>query len=185
MKRLPLLLTSALLMLTACGGGDSDPVISDDQQVLNMLERSNLVQGGISRPGDDMLPLTVALEDDSEILSQTLAALEGIAFEVGYPIVVVSQSDKPQLLIAHGQNTCNAIAKAPEISTWATVFKMGSVDGCGAFSAVSMSYRFLGLKRGTADFYKGIDKRNVIADRAIATIYNNPPGTQLDAITLH
>lgn len=188
MNRLPILLASALLTLTACGGSDSSPVISEDQQVLNMLSNSNMLQGGIVRPADNELPLTVALEDDSEILRQTLGTLEGIAFEAGYPLTVVSNSDKPQLLIAHGANTCNGVGSRSEISPWAMVFEVGSIEGCGAFSAVSMSYRFLGLKRGGAeglDFFKRIDKRNVIADRAIATLYNNPPGTPLDALDLH
>ena len=180
MKLLNTLVISSALMLSACGGSDDAP-ISADQQVLNLIKDTNAVLGVTVRPADDELPLAVILADDSQAVANTYEVLEAITFGAGF--IVVSQTDQApaMLTISYSANSCGSSAPNYDHgSKYAGFFYMGPIDGKVCASAQALSYKFLGLKRG-----EQITARDAIADRAIATLYNNPPGTKLEELTLY
>ncbi|GAB1102165.1 MAG: hypothetical protein WManBPW_07800 [Shewanella algae] len=172
------ILISVCLSLFGCGGSSSD----DGYDVYDLINASNAVEGKTVRPSDSELPLVVDVKSSSESIDGIIRAMESIESEVGYQVFKHKEDGETADIVIESSDI-GCITSIPQ-GTFKYTVKVGDISMCKNITFDFVGYRVLGLYRSDMDAYKLIKQRTKIADSAIATIYNNQPGTKVSDLVI-
>lgn len=176
-------LTLVLFTTMGCGGGESgNELDSTNSQVQSLIESANAINGRSTRPTDIELPLVIRIESTSEAIDKILAALERIELVAGYQLIRRSIEDEPaNITIKAADFGC--LTSIP-LGNWKYVIEVGDLTSCPNVTYDLISYKIFGLNRTNSSTYQTLKTQSALADSAIATIYNNPPDTAVNELTI-